>query len=242
MSARLDVNDPNSANTIGVDLAQSTQQLATQMQAQDVSVRDMLGLEQAAEDRRRIGDAVKAVQVFFEPIKRMADQLHKAIVAREKSMTGPLLALDTLKKDAIKRFNESQAELRRQEEQRIAEARRRDEQQRAAEEAAALELSGEPELAAMTLQSAIEAPMPVVALVDQTRQLVSFTRRWYWRYAGGPKDVKATPPAVRDAALKLIPPAYLIVDEKKVGAYARAMKSSGAIPGVEIYYVDEPNR
>ena len=54
--------------------------------------------------------------------------------------------------------------------------------------------------------------------------------------------MKQTPPTVIARTMKLLPREFLIPDEKKIGAYARSMKGSGAIPGVDIYYVDDPTR
>ena len=85
---------------------------------------------------------------------------------------------------------------------------------------------------------------PVVALPDALRTIdgLTFRRRWTWKYAGGPAVVKDTPPDVLARALAKIPPEFLMVDEKKIGAYARSMKASGSIPGIQIYFVDDPLR
>ena len=42
--------------------------------------------------------------------------------------------------------------------------------------------------------------------------------------------------------MQLIPREFLCVDEKKLGAHIRAMKDSAKVPGIEIYYVDDPVR
>jgi len=54
--------------------------------------------------------------------------------------------------------------------------------------------------------------------------------------------VKDTPPDVLRRAIAKLPIEFLTADEKKIGAYVRSMKGSGAIPGVDIFYIDEPNR
>ena len=99
-------------------------------------------------------------------------------------------------------------------------------------------------MAAAVLAEAIAAPAPVVVLPDATKAVdgLKFVRRWLWRYAGGPADLKQTPPAVLARTMQLIPREYLCVDEKKVGAIARSSKGTIKIPGIEIYFVDEPVR
>jgi hypothetical protein len=152
--------------------------------------------------------------------------------------------LDEVKRRAIGDFKAAQDRIRQQQEQVLADARRRDEQDRATATAAQLERSGEPEMAAQVLAEAIAAPPPVVALPDETKQIegLHFTRRWLWRFAGGPKELTDTPPAVIARTMELIPRTYLCVDEKKVGAIVRASKGTIAIPGLDIYYVDDPRR
>ena len=34
----------------------------------------------------------------------------------------------------------------------------------------------------------------------------------------------------------------MCADEVKIGAYVRSMKESAKIPGIDVYYVDEPVR
>ena len=99
-------------------------------------------------------------------------------------------------------------------------------------------------MAAAVMDEAIAAPMPIAVLPDVTRQVegLKFTRRWLWRYAGGPKEIEKTPAAIVTRAMELTPREFLRHDDKKIGAYVRAMKGTGKIPGIEIYYVDDPVR
>jgi hypothetical protein len=237
----LDVMRPETASTVGTEIAATTAQLAERLNSGAItSVGD---LEQFVLDRQDIGDAVKRVQEFFTPLKRMADQLHKALCHRENEILGPLLRLDRTKRDAISVYKSEQDRIRAAAEREQADQQRREREAAAAHEAAALERVGDHELAAAVLEEAVTAPAPVVALPDVTRvEGLKFVRRWLWKYAGGPADVRHTPPAVLARTMKLLPREFLIPDEKKIGAYARSMKGSGAIPGVQIYYVDDPVR
>lgn len=239
--AAIDFNEPNSAKHVGVELESTATSLAVRVGG-SLAITDRATLEQAVIDRDQIGDAIKRVQEFFAPLKQMADKLHKAICAREREILDPLRKVDEQKAGAIREFNAAEQRERRRREEEEAAARRRDDEARAAAEAAQLEQQGEHELAAAVVAEAIAAPAPVVTLPDATAGVVTFTRRWHWKYQHGPANVAKTPPQLVMRTLALVPKEFLMLDEKKVGAYARSMKSSGHIPGVDIYYTDEPNR
>jgi len=227
----LDVYNPASAHGVGVELAAASTSLAASVRANG-PVTDLVALNDAVKDRQAIGDALKRVEEFFAPIKTMAHQLHKAICAREAAIREPLEAADKERRDAIRLYKEEADRVRRAEEQRIAEAQRQAREQDAAREAAALESAGEHAAAAAVLEETIATPPPVVALPDTTKGVAKFARRWLWRYEHNNALT----------AFAKIPREYLKVDEQKIGAYYRAMKGTGVIPGTESYYVDDPIR
>lgn len=226
----LDVSNPSSANALGGELATTTLSL-TQRLALARPIADIAALTQAAADRDTLGDALKTIEGFFKPLKQMADKLHAAICDREKAIKAPVLALDAQIKSAMTAFKAAEDARRHEEERARAEQQRRDDQARAAVEAAALETAGETQLAESVLAEAIAAPLPVVVLADPVKAVVTFRRKWKWRY---------TVDAAR--ATELLPRAYLTVDEKKLNAYAEAYKSSAALPGVHVFYEDIPIR
>lgn len=228
-TAVLDVSNPASANNVGTELAVSMQDLTTRLALAPIV--DLDTLEQAVDDRRTLGEAAKRVEAFFDPLKQMAHRLHKALCDRQNVIMGPILLLDAEKKRAISSFKRAQDELRAQRERDEAERRRREDQTRAAAEAAALETSGEPELAAAVIAEAIAAPMPVVSIVDETKTVVKFRRVWKWRYATD-----------EARALQLLPREFLTVDTVKLNKYATAMRESARVPGVAFYYDDTPIR
>jgi cation transport ATPase len=131
-------------------------------------------------------------------------------------------------RDGISAFKAAEDRARQQREREERDRRRREDEDRAALEAAALEAAGDHALAASIVEEALAAPAPVVVLPDTTAGVegLTFRRRWLWR--------------PQNAAL--VPREFLCLDEKKIGAYVRAMKGSGAIPGLEIYCVDDPVR
>jgi len=240
----IDFNEPESARGVGADLATTSTSLTTRLALADETITELGSLEQAVLDRQAIGDAVKRVQEFFAPLKQMADKLHKALCQREHEILGPLLTLDRAKRNAISEYKDAQDLARMKRERAIADAQHVEQQSRAAAEAAALESAGDHEMAAGIIAEAIAAPAPIVVLADETKAVagLKFTRRWLWRYTGGPKDTKGTPPDVVRRTMTMIPREFLCVDEKRVAAYARSMKASGRIPGIDIYHVDDPIR
>lgn len=225
-AAVLDFNQPDTAKAVGGDLAADTVALVERVGV--VRVLDVPSLEQAVLDRQAIGDSVKRVETFFAPFKSTAHKLHKMLCDRENEILGPLLRLDRAMRDGISTFKAAEDRARQQREREESDRRRREDEERATREAAALEQAGDHALAAAVVAEALAAPAPVVVLPDTTKGVegLKFTRRWLWRVVH----------------TEIVPREYLCLDEKKIGAYARAMKGSGQIPGIDIYFVDDPVR
>lgn len=219
-------------STVGTELEAETQIVVGRLA--NVNIVTLADLEQAVLDRQDLGARAKAVEAFFEPFKKQAHTLWRGLCDRENAVLGPILALDGKLRTAITQYKAEKDRLRREEENRQADARRREDEARALEEAAALESQGESVMAAAVVEQAMAAPAPVVVLPDTTRQVVGlkFRTEWKWRYTNGDPT----------RAMQLIPREYLCVDEKKIGAYVRSMKSTGRIPGVEIYSEQAPVR
>ncbi len=233
----------HAAKGIGLEMETTTRSLASRLDGEQ-RITSQMACQQAVDDRQMLGDAIKRVEEFFAPFKKMAHDLHKALCNRETDILAPLKRVDTAKRVAISAYKTEQDRLREARERELADQQRREADERAASEAASLERAGEHEMAAAVMEEAIAAPMPFVVLPDATKQVegLSFTRRWLWRYANGPKEIKTTPPAIVERTMQLVPRDFLKLDEVKVGAYVRSMKNSGRIPGIEIYYVDDPTR
>lgn len=236
----IDFNRPETTKDVGADLAATNAALVQRLIA--TTVTDAGSLQQAVIDREDLAAAMGAVTGFFAPFKKMADALHKSLCAREREILAPLLALDAAKRAAIGDYKRAQDREREQRERDESDRQRREQQDRAAREAAQLEAAGDHALAKEVIEEAIAAPAPIVALPDVTRGVVKFRKTWRWRYMGGPNDIKATPPRLIERTMQLIPREYCCVDDLKVGAYVRAMKSSAKIPGIEIYSTEDPIR
>jgi hypothetical protein len=238
----LDVTRPETANAVGTDLVTTTAALTDRLAGGTVT--DLPSLEQAVIDRQQLGAAMKTVEAFFAPLKQGAYQLHRALCDREGAILKPLQALDRAKVAAISAYKADQDRVRQAQEREEAERRRRAYEAQAASEAAALEAQGQPALAEAVIAEAVSAPPPVVALPDITKQVdgLRFTRTWHWRYAGGPRDVTQTPPEIRARTMRLLPRDYLTLDERKLTTFAKSMKDTARVPGIEFYCVDTPRR
>lgn len=238
----LDFNKPDTAAHLGGELEQTA--LALAQRTRGLAITDRVGCEQAVLDRQSIGDAIKRVEEFFAPFKKMAYDLHKALCNRENAVLLPLRNVDAERQTAIRTFNDAQTRIREAEERKRAEQARRDDEARAAAEAAALEVAGDHEMAAAVMEEAIAAPMPVITLPTLKEQVAGLktVRRWYWRFPGATGEVKTSPPAVVARTMQLIPREFLKIDEQKLGAHVRTMQGAAKIPGIQVYYVDDPVR
>lgn len=228
----IDFNSPDTVNTAGADLAASSSALVARMA--DTTIDTVDAAASAVAERQQIADAIKAVEAFFAPIKKLAFQLHKTICDRESAIVAPLRCLDAKKRIALAEFKRREDDARRAEEQAQAERDKREREQRAITDAARIEQAGDQQLAFDIVNDELIAPAPVVVLPDRLKAIkdLKFRKVWRWRYANND-------PA---AAMKAIPLAYLMADEKKISAYAAAMKESANIPGIEFYVEQVPIR
>jgi len=212
--------------------------------ANKVAVVDDASLERAAAIRTAIGEKVKGIEAQLSKPKAWAYGLHKWFCGLETAAASPYLQLDAYERDQIREWKAEQDRVREARERELADQQRREQEIRASTEAAAHERAGDHQMAAAVLEEAIAAPAPVVCLPDTTKGVagLSFTRRYLWRYSGGPKVLKDTPPAIVARAMAITPREFLCHDEKKISAYAKAMKGTAKIPGIEFYHVDDPTR
>jgi hypothetical protein len=229
----IDFNSPESATTAGGELVSSTEALVSRL-AGPRAIATHAEQERAVHDRQQIGDAIKSVEEFFYPLKRLAHQLHKGLCDRETAILAPLRRLDETKRRAMAEYGAAEDRARHERERQAAEARQREREAAAIAEAAMLERAGEHAYAAAVVNEAIAAPAPVVVLPDAMKAIpgLKFRRTWKWRYVGDD----------RARALELLPRAYLMPDESKITAHASHMKESAAIPGIEFFPEDLPVR
>ena len=231
------------ARSAGAELEDTTMALARRLRT-NLALRSTADLEQAVLDRQDLGEHLKRIEQYFEAPIKSAHQTHKLLCDRRRELMEPLQKVDRIISTAISEYKAAKDREREAQEREQAEQRRKDEQTRAAAEAAALESQGQSELAASVLAEAIDQPLPAVVLPDVTKEVsgLKFRRYWRWRYANGPTDVAKTPGEIVARALAICPREFLMIDARKVSAYATAYQATGRIPGIQIYFVDEPVR
>ena len=198
-----------------------------------VDVVDLGTLEHAVVIRTQIAEMKASVVDKLKKPKAWAYGLHRWFCDLENGASKPLDDLDTYERQQISAFKADQDRVRADRERELAEQRRREEQDRAAATAAAWEANGHREMAAAVLAEALEAPPTVVVLPDATRHVegLKFRRDYKWRFTTS-----------EARALELVPRSFLAVDEKKLTAYAKAMKGAGTVPGIVFYHEDVPIR
>jgi hypothetical protein len=213
-------------HTLGDDLAEQTTALAARVSAGVILTVD--DHQQAIDERQELGEALKRVQQYFAPIKKMAHTLWRELCDRENAILDPLRARDIERAKAIGAYKAVADAARREAERAEGDRRKAENERHAIAEAAALERDGDRASAAMVLADAVAAPPPVVVLPDLVRSVAGakFVRRWHFRIVDE----------------SLIPREYLAVDEKRIGQYVRAMKGSARVAGIEFYYSDDPVR
>lgn len=219
----LDVSNPDTADAIAPDLAAQSRALVA---GPSYAVATAEEAATAVRDREQLADFRRRVVEYFAPLKGMAYQLHKKLCDRERAIVGPIDLRDTAIRGALSVFKRAEDAARVAREAEAAAAQRRADEDRAAHEAAILELAGDPDLATAIVEEAITAPPTVITFPAAPVAGLKFRKVWKWR---------ASDPAA-------VPRGFLMLDEVKIGGYVRSMKSSGSIPGIDIYSVDEPVR
>lgn len=220
------------------------QDARTFVQLNQIPVLDLASCQQAVTIRQRIAEKKAEIEAKLKEPKAWAFKLHRWFCSLENAAMKPLDDLDIYERGQIASFKDAQDRLRREREQAEADQRRREQEADAMHLAAAYETAGETALAEAVLAEALHQPPAIVVLPDVTKQVagLKFTRRYLWRYTGGPKTLADTPPEIIARSLAIMPRDYLCVDEKKIGTYARSMKEAASIPGIEFYSVEEPVR
>lgn len=176
----------------------------------------------AAGDRlKAIKGAMTRVVAFFKPMKQKADETKKAILDAEKKLAEPLQEAEGLAKRAIIAFQNAEQEKARAEQRRLqaeADERARREQEALLKKAQAAK---KPETQQRYQEAAAAVTAPVVAVAPSVPKVSGITTKLVWRAK------------VIDAAK--VPREYLMVDEKKLDGYAKAMKEGAKVEGVQFY-------
>jgi hypothetical protein len=182
--------------------------------------------------------AEDAWAALFKPIKDFYYRKWKEQCADEERRLKPLATVRASWAGAVYRFEQAEAQRRRDEELRLAQERRREEEDRLLREAAELEESGQHALAEAVVEHAVAAPPPVVTLPPPPKVSgVSSRANWQFKFAGCAAAIPwdRLPQEDRDRVLRLLPREYLRPDEVAIGRVVKAMKGATRIPGIEAY-------
>ena len=150
------------------------------------------------------------------PIKA-AHRAHKEIKGAKNQLDDPLKAAEDVVKGKMGRFQAEQERIRREEEDRLRAAALKEAEEQRIKEAVQLEQQGHDEAAEALIEAPVR-PAPVV-VPKTTPKVAGVSTRVIWRH--------------RIVNAALIPPEYMMPDEKKIGAHGRSMRESASIPGVE---------
>jgi hypothetical protein len=211
---------------MGVELA-LPEQLKTEppallQQARALTVSSGDQYTEAAMFLKRIKGASKSITDFFRPLKQSAEDHKKQLLAAERTLTDPLTTAETLTKRAMLVYDEAERKRAQEEQRRLqAEADERARREREALERKA-ELAKKPETQQRYQEAAAcVCAAPVIHVEAPVPRIAGISTRTIWK-------AKVTDP------LK-VPREFLMVDEKKLDQYARAMKEGASVPGVEFY-------
>ena len=195
--------------------------LAIPEQANALKVVDTDTLIKADEFLMMIKDVRKEVQDHFRPDIDKAYDLHKSLLAKLKKVLAPLLEAEESLKPQIATYMAAQERIRQEEEARVRREQEKIEEDRRLQEAEAAEEAGEHEEAAAIIEEPIHVPPPVVAS-PTPKTKASIRKLWRWRTTN----------------IKLIPPEYMMVNEKAINGVVTSLKGATKIPGIEVYPVD----
>jgi hypothetical protein len=175
----------------------------------------------AGEKLKGIKGAMKRVVDFFKPTKQAQDEAKRRIIEAERKLLDPLTEAESLAKRAMLSFQ--QAEQRRAEDERRRLQAEADEKARRERDALEKKAAAakKPETQEKYTEAAAAVVAPVVHVATVAPRVAGVTTKKVWTFQ------------VTDAAL--VPRDFLIIDEKKLGQYARAMKEGATVAGVRFY-------
>lgn len=238
--------------------AEATRLLA---RSQDITIVDDDTFRMAAADLQDLNDKLKfARNLFLEP-KRRQDEAKKALLQAEKSVVEPLSVAVQIIKDSMASYRRNLE--RKREEKRLRLQAEADEKARREREALEKKAAAakKPETKERYEQAAAQVAAPMVAVAEPVKAK-GVTERDNWKFEITNRDSLAvrtdTLAAIanlqtfaansllmpeRDTVMDLIDaiidtlkmPDFLMVDEKRLGQYARAMKQGANVPGVRFY-------
>jgi len=196
-----------------------TQAISIRQLGDNLKIIDTTSYEKVCGDRKLVRGFEKRVHEYSDGDISAANRLHKSLIAKQHELLAPVKCVLPLIDGALRKYNDDQEQKRHAEEMRLQEIARKQEEERRLAEAVAIEQAGDKEAADQVMAEPVYvAPVIVAKSVPKVAGL-SYTENWKFRVIN---------PA-------LVPREFLRLDDIKIGQYARAMKSAGRIPGIELY-------
>ena len=203
-----------------------TEALIIPVRVSGLAVVDQKSLDWAREWLKKIKDAKARIEEIFGPQIKKANELHKSLVAEKRRFTDGLDKADTILRPKVADYLAEQDRLRF-EEQRAAELAKKKievESAKAVDKAHELVREGMVDEADEVIGAGYAKVEEIMASTPAVREkpvAEDLQARKIWDFA------------IEDETA--IPREFLAVDKVKIGAYVRAMKDQGKIPGVRIF-------
>jgi hypothetical protein len=173
----------------------------------------------------RIKDVRKQVQELFADPKKQAHETHKSICEAEKKLLDPLDQAEKAYNQMILNYNREQQRLLALEQERIrkeAEAKAEVERQAKLKEAEAAMDNGADLSQIEEMMAEAETVIPIVPIIQTAQSIpvgLNIKQNWTWECID----------------INLVPREYLMLDEKKLNAQAKATKDTVKVPGIRFY-------
>lgn len=203
------------AHPVGAEL--ETKALSLRDQAKGIVVKDDSQFTVAGDFLKGVLALKKEILGTFKPIVEAAHKAHKAAKDAENRAVAPVEEAERIIKCSLSGYQLEQERARRRlEEEEKARAKAEEE----AIMAAANELAegGEYAAAQAVVREVFDIKPPEV-IATPKQEGISFRDNWRFQIVDK----------------SLIPPEYLIVDEKAIGGVVRAMKDKTNIPGIRVF-------
>lgn len=162
--------------------------------------------------RKQIGEA-------FDPQIKAAHASHKTALEQKKKYIDPVVAAEKVVDDRIKAWRAVEAKKKAEADSTAQSALHQEAQEARLDEAVALDEGGMKEEA----QAMIDLPIcvPTADVPSEVPQVEGLGTSEKWKF-----EIENE---------RLIPRDYMMPDEKKIGQYARMMKSGAKMPGVRFF-------
>lgn len=181
----------------------------------------------AGEMLRGVKALAGEIDSVFGPLKKKANESHRAICDEEAKAKAPLSEAERIVKRSMAQYHEAQERARRIEQQRLeAEVRRQEEDRRLAE-ATELEAEGRHEEAEEAISAPATYTAAPVAPPPPKVQGVSFREAW----SAEVTDLKALVAAVAEGKAQA---GLVMANQQALDQLARALKATMAVPGVKV--------